>query len=325
MGQSLANEVQEDTSGAKLVNTVLPDNSLEHKKEPENPPAVVAATPAGQTQEVQIDMNEVEKHMEPYMDWVQPPVHSSGAHSWHEGYDGGYSQWREEAEHSWKHWDWPPRGWRPSKWQDAYWNQESPYYGYNPWTSEGYSTPPPKGATPSTTPPPSYSRSESFEVDAAMARLSLEDQFKRANTGDIFEADLKGAANEVQQPQKTEVVQPSTEKPQEPEKTEAAKAGDDQKEVENAKDTKEPKDAKEEQGGEAGENPEGVEIDDKDPEIAKKKKAALARYMRYYRSIRSQGPRTSCLTLLGSGPKAPPELRRMAHEAKGRSSPQISV
>ena len=259
---------------------------------------------AAKTKEVLLDMKEIEEHMAAYISEEEPaePEHNHSrnqwAHAWTEGYDGAHSQWREHAEDSWQHWDWPPKGWRPSEWHDAYWNQKSQYYAYNSWdwnerASKGaYATPSPK-ATPSTTPP--YSRQSSLDVEEALVQLkglSLEAQFSRANTGDLVVQTTEDGADQG--------------KPQDAKPEGAGKSGDPKKSEEPKKpegpseDPKKTEELKDDQKGktEAGEdgaktedpNPEGVDVSDADPEVAKKKKAALARYMRYYRSIRSRDP-----------------------------------
>ena len=101
-----------------------------------------------------------------------------------EHYSGGSSQWREEAEDSWQHWDWPPRQWRPNSWQRASWDVTSPYYGYNgyEWSNFGgdwgeRSVPQTPQIVPKLRSPHSTETIVSTESDS--------DRVQRAKTGEI--------------------------------------------------------------------------------------------------------------------------------------------
>ena len=93
--------------------------------------------------EVQVDLTKEDGH---------EPSKVQGDH-----YNGGWSQWREEAEDNWSKWDWPPQGWRPQKWHAAYYDVNNPYhhYRYYNWDNhDGNEAPPPsdgkEGSPPST-------------------------------------------------------------------------------------------------------------------------------------------------------------------------------
>ena len=230
-------------------------------------------------------------------------------------FEGGCSQWREDAEEMWSEWNWPPGGWRPQYWQDAYHNNKSKWYRYNAfdwdsyyagWNSnkgqsgsEGAHTP--QSSTPTET-PQSNTRCMSSDLE------SIAHQLQRANTGDqlSFQQKLDAADGNCSQSPPTDGKQPNVN----PAPTQQAKT------QENAQ----------EHGPEQG-LPE-QEQDKKLKKLEADKLQAHARYMRYYRNIRSPELRSASNFCSHINPNSPYllchldpntliELRKMAQEAKG--------
>ena len=199
-----------------------------------------------------------------------------------EHYDGGVSQWREEAEEMWDFWDWPPRGWKPSSEHRCWWDESSQYYGYNnyDWGRGG-------GGDDST----SVAATPLRRTDSS-AELETVQRILRANSGDIARSLIKDLDETVKGIVK-EVAKETTSGPRE--NTAAVK-------VEPPDETPQTGDKSDDKTN-AEKNPENEKdaekAPEKDPEkikeLERRKLAAHARYMRYYRNIRSHGPSHSTL------------------------------
>ena len=302
-----------------------------------DPPPDVATGPIPESQEPEITKEPVEPGVTPRQrppttdvddGFRTPPVRRSGTEetlilgqepAWSpppaSHYDGGSSQWREEAEEQWSEWDWPPRDWRPNTWQKAWWDKHSDYYRYNhyDWNRESNREPPGKISPPKTvkTSPSDHDSIPSVEAVASVLRAhtgdldlgnekkDLQPDFDNAMHGKenenavkpTAEAKLDNAGGEIKQlPLEANAGGAGAESLL---KQFMAKAKKNQTPANSKVETSPPKEPNG-NGGEA-QNSGDQKSEEEKAAIEKARLAAHARYMRYYRSIRSPKLSARCI------------------------------